>query len=467
MSQSQRPVSLDDDHLSLSPVVGRIEPDASVYDALTDLFLGEVGPDELAPKPEEPPALQQHPRARLESLVLGHLPVLGSAWASQYVRHAASTEGQPIAYVRLQSAYASVEIISPSTDHPPITDTRTASFQQAIRAARSHTDRWIVRTDDPAGPSSHFALTPDLVTLLTSADEAAVVGAYRTLKQLRQAAPDESRFRLVVLGNDAARTDAVSVKLTEAAQSFLDLDIDRVLCDGRIHASQAPTLLFSGSCPDAEMMLAELLDESLEPASDADAAAAEAGQDQASSASFTIPDVPTSDDHAETPVPTVPDIAEPISSIGLADDHAEQEVEPTPDAPTVPARRDAETPMVLAELIPNSIALPFTCPFTELIELAMDANGQAHVMASATDEASLHRAVAELARASAWLTAHTGLIRATLPSATALRESEAVQHVFVSEPRLGRALLETPIRMHLLADCTVTTRDQRYHAELN
>ena len=86
------------------------------FDALTDLFLGEVGRhrrDTTSQEPERSTESESRPRLRLagggpgakphtvtppaqtkretlvECLVVGNLPVLASAWASQYVREVA------------------------------------------------------------------------------------------------------------------------------------------------------------------------------------------------------------------------------------------------------------------------------------------------------------------------------------------------------------------------------------------
>src|SRR4051812_49587561 len=73
---------------------GDLRPDA--YDALTDLFLSEVAaapPAHLGaklPQAEGGPrtaALSEPCPVRIEGLILGHLPVLASAWVQQYARH--------------------------------------------------------------------------------------------------------------------------------------------------------------------------------------------------------------------------------------------------------------------------------------------------------------------------------------------------------------------------------------------
>ena len=52
----------------------------------------------------------------LELLVLGNLPVLAGAWANQYVREIAEAAGKPVAYLRIQGGFVGLELVGALAD---------------------------------------------------------------------------------------------------------------------------------------------------------------------------------------------------------------------------------------------------------------------------------------------------------------------------------------------------------------
>src|SRR5690606_9778290 len=93
---------------------------ADPYDALADLFLGDV-PNGAAsrtsaqPEPERPaPRLTDEPRQGkplIECVVLGHLPVLGAPWASQYARTLAESTGAAVGVATLRGGHLTIEVV--------------------------------------------------------------------------------------------------------------------------------------------------------------------------------------------------------------------------------------------------------------------------------------------------------------------------------------------------------------------
>ena len=104
----------DDDAVPGHPV-GLHDPTVrEIADSLADLFLGSEGP--AAPmaravergvgrrgaEGSDRRGLRAAAReARIEMVVLGHLPVQAGAWLTQYAVHAAGATGRPVAVARL------------------------------------------------------------------------------------------------------------------------------------------------------------------------------------------------------------------------------------------------------------------------------------------------------------------------------------------------------------------------------
>jgi hypothetical protein len=129
---------------------GTVEQNGSVdaYDALADLFLGESGHGTPERAGGEQQTMTPPRRTPVELLMLGHLPVLGSAWAMQYARQASSDVAAPVAMLRLRGGEISLEVVGgPEREVEP-----TPSLQAAIEAAAPLVRRWIVRVDDMAEP---------------------------------------------------------------------------------------------------------------------------------------------------------------------------------------------------------------------------------------------------------------------------------------------------------------------------
>jgi hypothetical protein len=268
-----------------APHGGRSDP----FDTLADLFLGPpvrieatspaplrlVGenPPTLAPEkpaaraaPEPPPRLRPRPLAdaddvngqlldppthadvKIEGLVLGHLPIFASAWASQYAKHVAETSRTPVAFLRFTGDRASLDLYlpRPSTE---LAATGALTLAEAVAQASTHAPRWIVRLPDACEPDLADGAV-DVLTLLTGADEAAVVACYRTLKSLSSAAHEPTDvasggpelWRVAVMGSDPVKSAQAGTKVRRAAEAFLDSSLDISACVARIGALKSAQL---------------------------------------------------------------------------------------------------------------------------------------------------------------------------------------------------------------------------------
>ncbi len=348
----------------------------------------------------------------IEGLVLGHLPIFASAWATQYAKHVAQVSNKPVAFLRFTGDRASLDLYLPGTRHePPVT--RSTSLEQAVSVAIAHASRWIVRLPDACEPELVDAPI-DVLTLLTGADEAAVVACYRTLKSLSSGSPDASRnengeslgWRVAIMGADPIKADDAGNKVRRAAEAFLDASLEISPCIARIGAFKS-SLLFEGTAALAWRDALDLIRST--PRHD--------------------PEPPPRPTHSpDTPPPRVE--IRPIAT-----EPARVESRPVPQPPRPVSR-------AVCGVIPGLRLSRVRCPTCPAIEFATDEQGRLHLIA----HAGTADPVASLVAASGWASQHTALLTLADP---AFRDvAEPVLHYVSIEPASDRRLLDTPIRIH-------------------
>lgn len=204
------------------------------------------------PRPSDPSS------TLIECVVIGHVPVLASAWASQYAREVARASGKPVALLRLRSGSASVDIVD-NPDAPSETDMpEDLDLSQAMSLASSLAKRWILHAD--ANTEAQLAALPGvrLITLLTGADEAARVAGYGAVKRLSEVLPREEEhgpmIRVATVGVAQDKAAAAGAKIVEAVRHFLGRDAQQAACTDKLRSTRAPRSLFLGETefsPDA------------------------------------------------------------------------------------------------------------------------------------------------------------------------------------------------------------------------
>ncbi len=419
------------------------------YDSLAELFLGEIGRRRnphaqpgaaAADDPDDAPALDLD---TVEGLILGHLPVLGSAWVSQYARCVAHEEAVTVGLVQLRAGYATVEVVPADDDDlPPQPLQARASLAAAINAAAAVAGRWIIRVEEPDEPLLATHPRISALTLLTSADEFAIVAAYRTLKRLltdpgadRDDPDDRPEVRVSVMGAPDDAADAVFAKLSEAARMFVQRPIERAPGVHRVSTAGGPSVvLFSGPVEGA----ARLAIDAITSATRRRRAPRPAARPERT-LRLTLPEEP--------PQPAAPSSPQPVP------------VDAAPPQASPPAHRAGHLAGHLNGLTPLAI----TCPYAPQAQFAAGADGRLHILASQPDAATA--ALEPLTVAAAWATAHAPLLRAAVGGAPL--ELPPTLHLFVDQPRDVRRLLDADIRIHLLAPATVGGRVQWLCRDLN
>ncbi|MFI4897364.1 MAG: hypothetical protein ACIARR_06025 [Phycisphaerales bacterium JB059] len=101
------------------------------------------------------------------------------------------------------------------------------SIEEAIRDARGRCAHWVVRVDETEEPALIARDDIAEITVLTGADEAAIVASYRLMKSLasdrdRRLHDDEGpELRLAIMGSEHEQAMAAGEKLERAARAFL------------------------------------------------------------------------------------------------------------------------------------------------------------------------------------------------------------------------------------------------------
>jgi|GEM_PF-917137 hypothetical protein len=501
---------------------------ADDFDALADLFLGEVssGPAKGSPSqttmptgsanaaaPADPVerSVGESPRlsaatgpggdrGRLELLLVGHLPVMTSAWVGQFVRQ----ESQPtersvasaLAFIRMHDERLRIERYASAvrTRGDIADDASGAAIMYepgdepiALCLAEPRVLVWA------QGAIDVLAAQPGLfarVHVLTAGDETGVVNAYRTLKSLVDAwrrgghpVATQPRFALSVLGVPMDRARASHARLSEACRSFLGLELEfhasierigsaavlpmppRVVFDeetgwtvGEVISAVARPVAMPDPEPDVSRGEPDAAvidgDEGIEVLSDL--RLAEPALDDTSEFQAINPGLPGAPDPA-TAAGAETTFAAQISG-AMAHGASAAGASPASagaSAAAAPVADESERPtgaeLDLAHFVPGLAGIAARCPYAEEVQLAVDALGRLHLLARADDDDA--SAIEWLTVASAWATEHLKLLGMTLPTAQRLDESlRPTLHLFSDRASRVRRLLDTDMRVHVLAD---------------
>lgn len=407
------------------------------FETLTDAFLGS-------------------PRAKPSRtmLLVGHLPVMSGLWLSQYADREARDRG-PVCMLRIEHDAVQVELLRAGSARPVIRP--QATLDDALRAIAGVAAAWLIvprssdRVEIPAG-------TDDIV-ILTGADDAAVVAAYRLVKQCveeqgaeQQGAAEPPALSVAVLGADDEESARVAEKLGKTTGAFLKVDLP---VRGGLQRVSPVESSFRGTFDAPAPTVPELLSrlDAAERASGANASTAVAPEPVRAERFAPRSERVAPRMRAEAPIPistarpkptprTGVDIGEVVqamvaarASVAQAASTARpsvaapaatptQTAAPAPSAPPTasipPSPMSAGTARAVAgelpaRLVPHLAALapvPFTMPRNAAVELATDGANRLHVVARLADLASA-------LRARAWAREHAAILALAHPGLSA------------------------------------------------
>jgi len=201
------------------------------FDDLADLFLT---PEEDGDFSEAPGAAGERPEAATPApdtlppiavAVAGHLPVSAGLWLSQLADRLARDHG-PTGLVRFVAGQVHIEVFRAGTGHD-VGD--PLDLHEALHAATTLAERWIVVPESSVSSGDVLRAAGDGLMLLTGADEAAVVAAYRLLKDLAEESMVAGRpmppISVGVLGAGDVAVASAMMKLHRTADAFLSVDL--------------------------------------------------------------------------------------------------------------------------------------------------------------------------------------------------------------------------------------------------
>lgn len=408
-------------------IAGRIGPEPTDYDALADMFLGELG--SAGQRETTSQAAARHanhghaaaPRATVELLLLGHLPVMAAAWASHYVRHLAGRTSGPVASLRLADGTAWLELFnSPAGAASP-----SHGFSGAMRTA-AIAPHWIIRTDPGREPELIDHQRISQITLLTGCNEAATVDAYRAIKQLVTDSRELPPLRIAVLGGTPAACRQAADRICDACQAFLEIEVHPITCPGAIGAGAGGLELYHGRINLDQRLLLDRIGAVHQGAE---------GEAPAQAVNRTPAELVTASADAEQ----TPSAA---AGAGAAATLTREEPE---------AFLSGELPRV-EDL--GLRPLDAACPYETGVLLATDEAGGLHLLVQCNQSGQIDAAVRALSVVAAWASDH----RRLLAAAGACDQTLPIQrHLLTDSPREARRLLDTDIRVHL---CASTQRAQ-------
>lgn len=477
-------------HTTRTPGIRLTGTEQHEHDALAELFLGDAP---LAPSPmnralrdEAPvPVRTSPPKARFEGsavrrteevvsddtgerpavelVILGHLPVRASLWVRQYACLAARKRSETVALIRTSGSSVAVDVI---TGHQSAEIEPTDSIEDGVTIARHAAARLILRVDETVEPEVLERAGVDEVTILTGADEAAVVASYRLIKSLVSTLEDRvdpesgPRVRVAVMGNPGEDIAQARQKIERACRAFLGRPIEVLDASGRIDATGTTTVCRAeGEDATARVLDAVLGGAEIAPAPIAPNAALRLTDD----------DLPEMPEIVVRPIARTP-VAEPES------------IAPAPVVPPAAQPAPAESPAVesplarvfrrepLAELVEGLSSIEARCPSAGTVEFACDDGGHLHALT--TDDAGAGEGVSRLLVASAWARANLPLLiraetRVSIPADDPRADSGVVLHLLCREPSLARAVLDTEVLVYALASVNVRGEELAVATPLN
>lgn len=397
-------------------------PPAADYDALTDLFLSDpaLAPaarvnlriaDEDATSTAEPVrSTGKAVEPVVEGLILGHLPVFGAAWVTQYAKFIAERDHSPVAILRLQGGQAWIDLVLPRGAERKMRSrigsgagSANAELSAVISEVAGETAHWLVRVDETGEPDLVRTQGLAAIALLTAADDPAVLASYRTIKNLSEGlGEDAPAFRLAVMGADDEKAAQAESKITKAASVFLSRGIETGIRIGKVGACATVAMHRAETALTLTALLAMIRN-----------AYAKRAPEPAS------------------PTPTA--TSESVAATST----------PTAAAPTAPA---APVDSAIAEQLGVTM-LGTTCPYAASVKLACGPDGSLHLIALA--DPTPESGVRDLLGAAAWADNHAQLLESAHPNhLKGIEKAGPILHMLTPDPKACRNLLDTGVHVH-------------------
>ncbi len=364
-------------------------------------------------------------RRAAEVVLIGNVPGFPSAWLAQIAGRDAATGAVMVidargAGVRVQCFGARVG--------------SARDVAGAIDVGAAACVRVMLCCDASEVPEILSVGLASRVRLISGADEASVVAAYRLIKSVMSGASESgTTISVCFVGADQPTAAAAAKRLSDATMKFIGVHVEMENAVARLGGAGAlaASEVFEGRRDRSGCELAM----QVARAGAARTIAAPAAAERTRSSRLLVEEV--------TPevVPMTPSVEPETVDLEIACVKAEPRVEAEGGA----GEGEMES---LASVIGGLIALRARCPHAPAVELALDAAGGLHVIA-AGDRPGV---VAELATARAWAVTHREVL--ALTTTRAIASGEPVSHVLSERPSALRHLLDAGLRVHAMVRAT-------------
>ncbi|MEE9403527.1 MAG: hypothetical protein V3V20_01425 [Algisphaera sp.] len=456
-----------------------------------------------------------------QAVILGNLPGMAGPWLTQYAQLLAQNEMQThaapgaVAILHLDGDELDLELIEPATRRPidpntsnQDTDTNQTASPPALRvppggfgnrdlidvldqlcrtgATPVHT---VLLNVDSAAPNLDQLLDIPHWTLISGADDAAIVAGYRLIKRLLD--HDDPRVPhahvgLMIMGSEQDASQHAADKLHQAVDSFLHTPIDLVGFQKQMIPSRCRTLGTFGNLAQVWPRLTAWLSQLQAPAAITTATA----QPTVATAAAPTPATPTAnatdvhDNHAHDDTANeqaarlasahrafpplkrpVKVSASPTAQPALHENAASTNsfVDADIDAdPTIDLFALIDTDPRVTASIPGGLALEARCPSQPQTQLALDAAGGLHLLhrhdSAQGDPPTPREAIVELIAVRTWARQHRQLLQLTERGRHFDPNADPTLHLFTDRADLSVELvsrLGSLLKLHLLRDVTV------------
>lgn len=365
--------------------------------------------------------------ASIELLLPAHLPVQGGLWLVPYAGREAQSGTSVL--VRMHEDSVDVALIGSGVD---VDITPCTSIEEVIKLIDEPIANWIVQPPSDADSTSLLHCDADYVTLLSGADQAAVVGAYRLLKGLISANGKSEEFppiRLVIVGaEERASSDAASrIVQTAHHQLGVNIEVGHPLPAMGSTSNVISQVNFPRSSNVVDFVGRLRIDTEEVSATNELPVTHRFNKDETQHQATQLPEVSFVGKAAESVEPVMQEDSQDQDRVG---------------------QEASSSEVSYASRIDGLISIAPRCPDYEHIELAVDSTGSLHVLASVENfrEASI---------VGAWSTRHRELLQMACSGIQINKTDVPVQHLFTSIAASVADLQGSGVRLHLLTEVEV------------
>lgn len=399
-----------------------------------------LNPTKSAIHDAQPEQSVARPGMAIEVIVLGHLPVRATLWARQYACSLAREQDETVALIRAASGSTSIDLIT-GQESPSVR--ASAQIDGAFDTVSTHADRVILRVEGTWEPELLDRHEVDQITILTGADEAAIVASYRLIKTFdatlsaRDSKSPAPSLRLAIMGAHEEVASDARAKLQNAVNTFIERPVEIVVGSGRIDATGTTNLYRDSVAHRASAIFQGLVDAAARTKTDGEAsgthtAALSTKREEIAADPIVIPSA-----RASTQVEVKP-----------IQDTTRSEVPTQRDEPDAPTIRDG-----LCALIPGLSPIESRCPKAIGVEMALDDDGRVHLLVSDMDTRD---AMNRLLAAQSWVRDNLGLLlraepKMAMPTSARDEDTDAKMHLISANPRSVNEIYDTSVRVYALA----------------